>query len=183
MPAQQLEVHGKRFRLFLPRHEIARCVRHLAERIQADYAGKELTCVVVLKGAFIFAADLLRELSLPCRVEMVRAQSYGMQMHSSGTIHLEPAQLDLRNRHVLVIEDIVDTGLTLQALVAQLHAQHPASLHIVALLAKPPAQTLSVPLTYVGKHIPPVFVIGYGMDYAEAGRTLPDIYAVDEHLS
>lgn len=183
MAAQRLELYGKRFRLFLPRQDIERCVRHLAERIRADYAGREPTCIVVLKGAFIFAADLLRELSLPCRVEMVRAQSYGLQMHSSGSVLIEPAMLDIGGRHALLIEDIVDTGLTLRVLVDHLRAQHPASLHIVALLAKPAAQQLAVPLTYVGKHIPSVFVIGYGMDYAEAGRTLPDIYALEEELS
>ncbi len=180
MPPKRIELHGQWFRLFIPRQEIAQSVRSLSRRIEQDYAGRELTCVVILKGAFIFAADLLRQLSLPCRIEMLRAQSYGMQMTSSGTVHFEPTTVDIRGRDVLLIEDIVDTGLTLQALVHHLQSQEPASLQIATLLAKPAAQHLALPLTYVGKHIPAVFVVGYGMDYAEAGRTLPDIYALED---
>ncbi|MCS6966622.1 MAG: hypoxanthine phosphoribosyltransferase, partial [Candidatus Kapabacteria bacterium] len=179
----RIELNGRAFRLFIQREEIAHVVHHLAQRIRQDYADKEPVCLIVLKGAFIFAADLLRQLSLPCTVEMIRARSYGAEMTSSGTVQIEPPVLNVRGKDVLLIEDIVDTGLTLRALVRFVEEHQPASLRIVTLLAKPPARHLRVPLTYIGKEIPSVFVVGYGMDYAESGRGLPDIYAVETSVS
>jgi hypoxanthine phosphoribosyltransferase len=178
MTAPEIDIHGKRFRLFMTRDEIAHIVAELANQIRRDYAGKHPLCLIVLKGAIIFAADLLRQLAIPCSVETIRARSYGTEMTSSGTVQIEPPILELRGREVLLIEDIVDTGLTLRALVRFIEEHQPASLRIVALLAKPAARTLRVPLAYIGKEIPPVFVVGYGMDYAEAGRELPDLYAL-----
>ncbi|MCS7176685.1 MAG: hypoxanthine phosphoribosyltransferase [Candidatus Kapabacteria bacterium] len=177
MPPETIELHGHRFRLFLHREKIAEIVRQLATQIERDYAGRAPVCLIVLKGAFIFAADLLRCLSLPCTVETIRARSYGMGMTSSGSVQIDPPTVELRGKDVLLLEDIVDTGLTLQALVDFIEEQQPASLRIATLLAKPPARALAVPLAYIGKDIPPVFVVGYGMDYAEAGRGLADIYA------
>ncbi len=178
MPSDRIELHGKPFRLFLRREEIARHVRTLARQLRREYAGREPLCVIVLKGAFVFAADLLRQLRLPCTVETIRARSYGMGMSSSGSVQIEAATLQAQGRDVLLIEDIVDTGLTLLELVRFVQAQQPSSLRIVTLLAKPAAHRLQLPLL-VGREIPPVFVVGYGMDYAEAGRNLPDIYAAE----
>lgn len=179
MTPERIELHGKCFRLYIRRQEITRMVRRLAREIARDYADKDPLCLIVLKGAFIFAADLLRLLPPQWAVETVRARSYGMQMTSSGNVELELPTLPLQGKHLLLIEDIIDTGLTLQALVSALEQHNPASLRIVTLLAKPPARMLPIPLHYVGKEIPPVFVVGYGMDYAEAGRSLPNIYALD----
>ncbi|GBD06327.1 Hypoxanthine phosphoribosyltransferase [bacterium HR21] len=179
MVPERIELRGRAFRLFVRRDEIAERVRALAEQLRHDYAGTEPVCLIVLKGAFVFAADLLRQLPLACTIETIRARSYGAAMVSSGTVHIEAPALELRGRDVLLIEDIVDTGLTLQELVRFLEAQQPASLRIVTLLAKPAAHHLGLPLAYIGLQIPPVFVVGYGMDYAEAGRNLPDIYAAE----
>lgn len=180
MHPEQIELNGHRFRRFLTRQQIAAIVERLAQQLRADYAGITPVCLIVLKGAFVFAADLLRVAGIPCRVETIRARSYGTAMHSSGRVEIQPPELPLTGADVLLIEDIVDSGLTLRELLGFLRRQQPASLRIVALLAKPSARELQPQPDYIGLEIPPLFVVGYGMDYAEHGRYLPDIYALEE---
>lgn len=148
----------------------------LARRIDEDYRDKPLTLAVVLKGAFIFAADLARRLTVPSTIDFVRAASYGAGTRSSGEVAVSGLdRLAIAGRHILVIEDILDTGRTAAALLDALREQGPASLAVCALLRKP-AATLDLPIAHVGFDIPDHFVVGYGMDYAERYRHLRGIH-------
>jgi hypoxanthine phosphoribosyltransferase len=147
----------------------------LARQIDADYAGRTLTLVVVLKGAAIFAADLARRLTIDTRFEFVAASSYGKGTRSSGAVALASVDtLDIAGRDVLVVEDIVDSGLTCRTLMEALHRRRPASLALCTLLHKQIGTTV-VEIRYTGFAIPDRFVVGYGMDCAERYRSLPDI--------
>jgi hypoxanthine phosphoribosyltransferase len=153
-------------------------VAELAREIDADYRGRALTLIVVLKGASIFAADLMRQLTIPVAVEFITASSYGREVRSSGSVRVAtPDTLDLAGRDVLVIEDIVDSGLTYRRLMETLGQFSPASLALCTLLHKHVART-TVNIRYAGFEIPNQFVVGYGMDYAERYRNLPDICAL-----
>ncbi|MFN8359262.1 MAG: hypoxanthine phosphoribosyltransferase [Candidatus Kapaibacterium sp.] len=174
-----MRVHDKDFEPFIPQDAIQQAVRRIAEALERDYAGCEsLVCMVVLKGSFIFAADLLRELTVPCRIEFISAKSYGSAMESSGKVAMQIPDIDLKGKHVLLIEDIVDTGLTLSSLLSAIQASGPASLEIAALISKPAMRKVELRVKYQGIEIPPVFILGYGLDYAEHGRALPDIWAL-----
>ena len=164
-------------RVLIDEETIQNRVRQLASQISADYAGIERLVVVgILKGAFIFLADLTRYLTVPHLVDFMALSSYGDEMTSSGLVRI---QLDLRHpirgEHVLIVEDIVDTGLTLRYLRETLEARHPASLRACVLLDKAERRRTSVEVEYLGFHIPDVWVVGYGLDYAERHRTLPYI--------
>jgi hypoxanthine phosphoribosyltransferase len=154
---------------------IRRRVAALAREIDADYRGRALTLVVVLKGAAIFGADLARQLTIPVAMEFVTASSYGTEVRSSGSVRLAtPETLDLAGRDVLVVEDIVDSGLTYRRLMETLSRFGPASLALCTLLHKEVARA-GVDIRYAGFEIPNLFVVGYGMDYGERYRNLPDI--------
>ena len=163
--------------LLLSQRRIQARVAALARRIDAEYAGKALSLVVVLKGAVVFAADLLLRITIPVSLDFITAASYDAGTKSSGNVTLGGLdQLDLAGRHVLVVEDILDTGRTSAAILDRLRAQGPASLAICALLRKPAAAALDLPLFAAGFDIPDDFVVGYGMDYAERYRNLRGIY-------
>jgi hypoxanthine phosphoribosyltransferase len=156
---------------------IAARVAALARRIDQDYRGKPLSLVVVLKGAFMFAADLVRRLTIPFTLEFAAAASYGASTRSSGRVALSGLdRLDIEGRHVLVIEDILDTGRTSTAILDALRQRGPEDLALCALLRKPAAVALDLPAAYIGFDIPDDFVVGYGMDYAERHRNLRAIY-------
>jgi hypoxanthine phosphoribosyltransferase len=148
----------------------------LGARIAADYAGRPPLLVGVLKGAFVFMADLARQIALPVEFDFMAVASYGSSTRTSGVVRIvKDLDTDLTGRHVLVVEDIVDSGLTLAFLLRNLAARNPASLAVCALLVK--GQQRSVPeLAYVGFHIPPDFVVGYGLDVAERYRNLSSIH-------
>jgi hypoxanthine phosphoribosyltransferase len=149
----------------------------LARGIEDDYWGRRLNLVVVLKGAFVFAADLMRHIGIPCTIDFVAASSYGESTRSTGKVGLGSLdRLDVGGRDVLVVEDILDSGRTSRALVDHLRQQDPASLALCTLLRKPSAAALPLPVGYVGFEIPQDFVVGWGMDYAERYRDLPGIY-------
>jgi len=149
----------------------------LARRIEDDYRGKALCLIVVLKGAVVFAADLMRHIRIPFTIDFVAAASYGEGTRSSGKVALSGLDgLDLSGRDVLVVEDILDTGRTLTAVVDALRRSGPASLALCALLRKPAAAVVDLPVGYVGFDIPPDFVVGWGMDYAERYRNLRGVY-------
>ena len=149
----------------------------LASRIEDDYCGKKLSLVIVLKGAVIFAADLMRHLALPFTIDFIAAASYGQGTRSSGNVALSGLdRLAIGGRHVLVIEDILDTGRTLTAVLDELRQGDPASLGVCSLLRKPAGAALDLPVGYVGFDIPPDFVVGWGLDYAERYRNLRGIY-------
>ncbi len=154
--------------------ELQHRIRELGEEISRDYAGHELLLIGVLKGAVFFLADLMRQIDVPCEVDFMAVSSYGSSTDSSGVVRiLKDLDAPLEGRHVLIVEDIVDSGLTLQYLMRTLQTRGPASLAVCALLTKPERRKAEVPARYVGFEIPDKFAIGYGLDYAERYRNLP----------
>jgi hypoxanthine phosphoribosyltransferase len=158
-------------------------VAALGTEISADYEGREVLLVGVLKGAVFFMADLMRQLSIPCEIDFMAISSYGAATDSSGVVRiLKDLDANIAGRDVLVVEDIIDSGLTLSYLMRTLRARRPASLEICALLTKPERREIDVPVRYVGFEIPNRFVIGYGLDFAERYRNLPYIGVLDPEL-
>ncbi|HAR43555.1 MAG TPA: hypoxanthine phosphoribosyltransferase [Bdellovibrionales bacterium] len=167
----------KNFTKYLNRHEIDAAVQSLANRINADYEGKQVLLVAVLKGALIFVADLVRLLKVDNEIDFVRLSSYGKARTSSGTVTiLKDIQMDIRGKDVLIVEEIIDSGRTLKFLYERLKAAGPNSLEIITLLDKSAKRVVEVPVKYVGKKIDDQFLIGYGLDLEEHCRNLPDIY-------
>jgi hypoxanthine phosphoribosyltransferase len=155
----------------------------LGAEISADYAGRDLLLVGVLKGAVFFMADLMRELTVPCEIDFMAISSYGAETDSSGVVRiLKDLDINISGRDVLVVEDIIDSGLTLSYLMRNLRARKPASLEIAALLTKPERREIDVPVRYVGFEIPNRFVIGYGLDFAERYRNLPYVAVLHPDL-
>jgi hypoxanthine phosphoribosyltransferase len=164
-------------------HTLRARVADLGAEISADYSGKELTLVGVLKGAVFFMADLMRHLTIPCEVDFMAISSYGDSTDSSGVVRiLKDLDINIEGRDVLVVEDIIDSGLTLSYLMRTLEARQPASLEICALLTKPSRREIDVPVRYTGFEIPNEFVIGYGLDYAERYRNLPYVGVLDPNI-
>jgi hypoxanthine phosphoribosyltransferase len=167
----------RNFTKYLTKHEIEAAVIAIAERINADYDGKKVVLVGVLKGAIIFIADLIRHIKVDAEVEFVRLSSYGKARTSSGTVTiLKDIGTDIRDKHVLIVEEIIDSGRTLKFLYERLKASGPASVEIVTLLDKASKRIVDVPVKYVGRNIDDQFLIGYGLDLEEKARNLPDIY-------
>jgi len=155
----------------------------LGAEVSADYEGRDLLLVGVLKGAVFFMADLMRELTVPCEIDFMAISSYGAATDSSGVVRiLKDLDINVAERDVLVVEDIIDSGLTLSYLVRNLTARKPASLEVVALLTKPERREIEVPVRYVGFEIPNRFVIGYGLDFAERYRNLPYVAVLHADL-
>lgn len=162
------------------REQIQDRVRALARAIREDFKGSELVVVGILKGAFVFMADLIRALHRPLAVDFVGLSSYGSGTESSGAVVVtKPLELSIEDKDVLVVEDVLDTGLTVKALLDHLWARSPKSIHICALIDKRERRAKSVPADYVGFELPGGFVVGYGIDYAEKYRGLPEIYRVE----
>ena len=160
---------------------ISRGVRELAAEVSRDYAGKDLVLIGVLKGAVFFLADLMRELDVRCEVDFMAVASYGSATKSSGVVRiLKDLDAVIEGRDVLIVEDIVDSGLTLQYLLRNLAARNPRSLEVCALLIKPARRQVELSTRYVGFEIPDTFVIGYGLDHAERYRNLPFVAALKE---
>lgn len=151
-------------------------VRELAAEISRDYAGREILVVGVLKGALLFIADLVRKLTVPVTMDFMAVSSYGSSTQSSGVVRiLKDLDAPIAGKHVLVVEDVVDSGLTLSYLMKNLRSREPASLELCTLMAKPGASRVAVEMRYVGFEMPGTFVVGYGLDYAERYRELPYI--------
>lgn len=163
-------------RILLTREEIAKAVKELGQKITKDYAGKEPILICILKGAVVFFADLIREIDLPLALEFMAISSYGSSTKSSGVVRiLKDLDRDISGRDVLVVEDIVDSGLTLSYLKGVLETRKAASVSIVTLLDKPARRKVPLEVQYSCFHIPDAFVVGYGLDYDEKYRNLPDI--------
>jgi len=155
----------------------------LGAEVAADYEGRDLLLIGVLKGAVFFMADLMRHLTVPCEVDFMAISSYGDATDSSGIVRiLKDLDINIEGRHVLVVEDIIDSGLTLSYLIRNLESREPATLEVCALLTKPSRREIDVPVRYVGFEIPNKFVVGYGLDFAERYRNLPYVGVLDEHL-
>jgi hypoxanthine phosphoribosyltransferase len=163
--------------LVLSRAEIKEKVKALADRISYDYSDKEVVVIGILKGAFIFLADLVRELALPVQIGFVRLESYGSSTSSSGHIRItEELELDIQGRHVLVVEDIVDSGLTIAYLLDYLKQFHPESVKVCTLIDKVERREAYVQIDYAGQVVDQGFLVGYGLDFDEKYRGLPEIY-------
>ncbi|MDP9021485.1 MAG: hypoxanthine phosphoribosyltransferase [Actinomycetota bacterium] len=146
----------------------------LAAEIDRDYAGRDVLLVGILKGAFVLIADLARHLSVPVSIDFMAVSSYGASTRTSGVVRiLKDLDIDIEGRHVLLVEDIVDSGLTLNYLLRNLRSRQPASLEVLALLTKPGQRRIDLPIRYRGFEVPDVFVVGYGLDYEERFRNLP----------
>jgi hypoxanthine phosphoribosyltransferase len=158
-------------------------IAELGGEITEDYRGRDVLLVGVLKGAIFFMADLMRRLDLPCEVDFMAISSYGAGVDSSGVVRiLKDLDVSIEGRNVLIVEDIVDSGLTLSYLIRNLEARRPASLEVCALLTKPERRKNDVSCRYVGFEIPNRFVIGYGLDFAERYRNLPYIAILRDEL-
>ena len=166
-------------RILVQQDDLAHRVRALGEQISRDYADKDLLLVGVLKGAVFFLSDLMRHIDVPCEVDFMAVASYGSATDSSGVVRiLKDLDTVIEGREVLIVEDIVDSGLTLQYLLRTLRAREPASLEVCALLTKPERRTVDLSPRYIGFEIPDKFAIGYGLDYAERYRNLPYVAAL-----
>ena len=167
--------------ILVPADELASRVRELAAEISKDYAGKDVVLIGVLKGAVFFVADLMRALDLQVEVDFMAVASYGSSTKSSGVVRiLKDLDAVIQGRHVLIVEDIVDSGLTLQYLLRNLNGRGPASLEVCALLIKPGRRKVDLKPRYVGFEIPDRFVIGYGLDHGERYRNLPFVAALKD---
>jgi len=170
------------FVLYLSAREIQNSIRKIAKNIETDYAGKNPLFLVVLNGAFMFAADLIRNMDITCDVDFVKVSSY-KGLASTGRLEVKiPNEKDLEGRHVVIVEDIIDSGFTLHQYLPKVKEQKPASIKVCSLLQKPEAADFEVQTDYVCFKIPTKFVIGYGLDFDGAGRNLPHIYQlIDEY--
>jgi hypoxanthine phosphoribosyltransferase len=161
--------------------DLERRVRELGAEISRDYEGRDLVMIGVLKGAVLFLGDLMRELTVPCEIDFMAVSSYGSATDSSGVVRiLKDLDSAIEGRDVLLVEDIVDSGLTLHYLLKNLRARNPASLEVCALLTKPERRRIELPIRYVGFEIPNRFAIGYGLDHAQRYRNLRYVAVLDE---
>ena len=175
---QTLTIKDKTFTLFIPETEIKQRVAAVAQRIDQDMAGRTPLFLVVLNGAFMFAADLVRMISVPCEVSFIKLASYQGTQSSGAVTEVIGLHTDLQGRDVIIVEDIVDTGLTMRHLLDKLATLQPASLQVCTLLLKPGKLQTPLDLRYVAMEIPNDFIVGYGLDYDEQGRNLKDIYTL-----
>jgi hypoxanthine phosphoribosyltransferase len=171
-----ITLHDKQFTPYLPAQQIRASVQEVARRINEDYAGRQPLLVAVLNGSFMFVADLMKELSLPCEVAFIRVASYS-GTSSTGEIKEVLGLLeDVAGRDLIIVEDIVDTGHTMRALLEQMRGRNPASLAVATLFLKPECLQHPLDIRYVGLEIPNDFIVGYGLDFDGLGRNYPDIY-------
>ena len=175
-----MKIKDKEFKTFLSEADIAGIVDRLADRVSRDYAGCDLVVCPVLTGAYMFAADLTRRLTVPCEVSFVRYASYS-GMSSTGEVKcLLPFSSNIEGRDVLIVEDVVDSGLSMRHMLDAVQALHPASVRICSLFFKPDAFKGDYKVDYVGREMGNEFIVGYGLDYDEQGRNLGEVFVLDE---
>jgi len=168
-------------KILISRDEIAKAVDRLACEIERDYQGKQPLLISVLKGSFVFMADLIRQLDLPLELDFVRLSSYGAARESSGKVRVvQGAKTPIKDRDILVVEDIVDTGITISFLLDYLQKKKPASLKLCVLTDKPSRRRVPVSIDYLGFTVPNKFIVGYGLDFNERFRNLPHIYTLED---
>lgn len=177
------DIDGDLTEILIEEEQIHRRLAEMSRQIEQDYAGKNVLLVGVLKGAVMVMADLARELTLPINMDWMAVSSYGSGTASSGVVRiLKDLDTDLTDRHVLIVEDIIDSGLTLSWLLANLKSRGPASVEVCALLRKPEAARVEIDVKYIGFDIPNKFVVGYGLDYAEKYRNLRSVGILAPHV-
>lgn len=166
--------------VMISKEEIEKKVLELAKQIEKDYEGEEIVVVGILKGASVFVSDLIRNIDLDVKIDFMSVSSYGNSTESSGTVKiLKDLDMDIKDKNVLVVEDIIDSGLTLSNLVKALETRKPKSLKLCTLLDKPKRRTVDIPVDYIGFEIEDKFIVGYGIDWAEKYRNLPYIGVVN----
>jgi hypoxanthine phosphoribosyltransferase len=174
-------VFQQQLKIIISRDEIAKAVNRLAREINRDYQGKHPLLVSVLRGSFMFTADLIRQLDLPLELDFVRLSSYGTTRESSGRVKVvQGTKTPVKDKDVLVVEDIVDTGITISFLLDYLRKKQPASLKVCTLTDKPSRRRVPVPIDYRGFTVPNKFIVGYGLDLNQRFRNLPDIYTLED---
>jgi hypoxanthine phosphoribosyltransferase len=174
---RKVRVRDKEFQLSVGENEIRSAVKRIADSINKDYEGKNPLFMVILNGAFIFAADLFRNITIPCEISFVKYASYSGTSTTSEVRELIGLNEDIRNRNVIIVEDIVDTGVTMQYLLAKLKSMYPSEIKLAALFFKPDAFRANFSIDYLGMKIPNRFVVGYGLDYDGYGRNYPEVYS------
>ena len=175
-----VKIKDKTFRISIPESEIKQRVKAVAQRINQDLAGKNPLFLAVLNGAYVFAADLMREITIPCEISFVKLASYQGTVSTGKITEVMGINEDLTDRVVVIVEDIVDTGLTMKRMVENLGTRRPAEVHICTLLLKPDKLQVPLDIEYAAMEIPNEFIVGYGLDYDQQGRNLRDIYSVVE---
>ena len=171
---------GKDVKIIIPKRELKKRVKELGAKISKDYAGKELILIGILKGSFVFLADLIRQIKIPHEVDFIAVASYGQEIEGSGAVRLiKDLSANIEGKNVIIIEDIVDTGLTLNFIRKNLLLRNPKSLEIVTLLDRKERRKVLVPIKYIGFVVPNEFVVGYGLDLGERYRNLPYIAKVE----
>jgi len=167
-------------KVLITREEIGKAVTRLASEIKRDYQGKQPLLIGVLKGSFVFMADLIRQLDLPLEIDFIKLSSYGAAKETSGKVRVvQGLKTAIKGRDVLIIEDIVDTGITISSLLDYLKRKRPASLKLCSLTDKPSRRQVPVSIDYLGFTVPDKFIVGYGLDFDEKFRNLPDICFVE----
>lgn len=178
---ETIHINGEKFRIYLTHEEIQQRIKQLGIQISKDFKDKQPIFIGVLNGAFIFLADLMRYVTIPCEVDFLKLSSYGDEKVSSGEVQdLKEINADIKGRHVILVEDIVDTGLSMKYLIEKLNRYEPGSLTVATMLHKAEATSHDVQIDYAGFKIPNLFVLGYGLDYAQEGRNLAQIYILDK---
>ena len=175
-----IKIHDKVFRTSYSEAEILQHVKAVADRLNKDMEGKNPLFLAVLNGSFIFAADLMRMITIPCEISFVKLASYQGTLTTGKVKEVIGINEDLRGRHVIIVEDIVDTGITMKRMLETLGTREPASLHICTLLLKPGKLQVPLDIAYAAMEIPNDFIVGYGLDYDQQGRNLRDIYTLVE---
>lgn len=175
-----VKIKDKTFETSIPEAEIKQRIKAVAEKINKDMEGKNPLFLAVLNGSFIFAADLMREITIPCEISFVKLASYQGTTSTGKIREVMGINEDLNGRTVIIVEDIVDTGLTMKRMIENIGTRNPASVHICTLLVKPDKLTVDLNIEYVAFRIPNDFIVGYGLDYDQQGRQLKDIYTLKE---
>lgn len=177
---QKIKIKNKEFKIYIESKLIQERVYEIAKQIEKDFEDKNPVFLIVLTGSIFFATDLLKDININCNIQMISAKSYGNNMHSSGKVKIENLNLNIKNRHVIIIEDIVDTGITINSILKELKKENPKSVKVASLLNKQENRIITSDVDYIGFEIPDKFIVGYGLDYAEYGRNLKDLYLLDD---
>ena len=181
MAKKTISVNNEDFKPYITEEKIRKRVKQLGKKISKDFKGKQPVFIGILNGSFIFFADLLREVNIECEVDFMKLSSYGDAKVSSGNVHLlKDLNCQVKDNHIIIVEDIIDSGLSIDFIKRLIQAQNPKSLSVVALLYKSKAVKVDFPIEYIGFKIPNDFVVGYGLDYAQKGRNIPSVYKIVE---
>ncbi|MEW6061342.1 MAG: hypoxanthine phosphoribosyltransferase [Bacteroidota bacterium] len=179
MTKKNVVINNETFEPFIDGKKIRARIKQLGKKISKDYKGKDPIFIGVLNGSFVFFSDLIREITIDCEVDFLKLSSYGDAKVSSGNVHLlKDLNCQVMGRHIIIVEDIIDSGLSIDFIKRLIMAQHPKSFAVVSLLYKTKAVKINFPIDYIGFKIPNDFVVGYGLDFAQKGRNLPAVYRI-----